>query len=86
MDLPEKQSGMEIRNHNATSEKTAVKGIAPLLPVLLIMMFRRHMVSSVMPGKYAETLHAILVQPSYDRFKIPHNQMLEAPAATASKR
>lgn len=84
--LPEKQRGMEIRNQRAIKEKKAPRGIAPLLPVPAIRILSKDIASSVIPGKKAATLHATAVQPSYDRFRTPHNQMLAPPAATASKR
>ena len=48
---PEKQRGMEMRNHRANKEKNAPKGMAPLLPVWTIKKLRSDMISKVMPGK-----------------------------------
>ena len=48
---PEKQSGMEMMNQSAMSEKNAVSGMAPLEPVRASRMLSALSAASVMPGK-----------------------------------
>ena len=86
MGAPEKQSGMEIRNQSAMSEKKAPSGMAPLLPVCTSNTFSPLIAASVIPGKYAAQRQATPVQPSYERWIMPQSHTLPKPAPTASSR
>jgi len=83
---PEKQSGMEMRNQSAMSEKKAPSGMAPLLPVCTSNTFSPLIAASVIPGKYAAQRQATPVQPSYERWIMPQSHTLPKPAPTASSR
>ena len=71
-------------NQRESSEKKAVRGIAPLEPVCLSRTLSRLSVASVMPGKYAAQRHATPDHPSYERCGRGHRTYLPLPAVLHS--